>query len=1045
MSKRPVVQSSEIAWERRTPLGLAVGQRMIRVFVSSSFQDMKQEREELVKRVFPKLKKICGQRGVAFSAVDLRWGITEEQASQGRVLPICFREIDACRPFFIGILGDRYGYVPENIPDELLSREPWLENCRDRSLTELEILHGYLNDPESADHAYFYFRDPYYFKSRQPDFEYDNPEKLADLKNRIRATGVEVREDYSNPTELGELVYDDFVKLIDELFPEGSELDPLDRDALDHELFAFSRYKVYIPRKEYFERLDEHAKSASQPLVVIGESGSGKSALLANWVSNYRSANPGNLYITHFIGATPYSADWAAMVRRIMGEFKRRYGIGGDIPSEPQKLRSEFANWLHMASATAGKRNEKVVLILDALNQLEDRDSAPDLVWLPPVIPENIRMYLSTLPGRPLDNLEKREWPKLEVLPLQNSERTALIGKYLGQYSKALDKAREERITSPEQTRNPLYLRSFLEELRIFGIHENLDRAIEHYLSSQTIPELFERILKRIERDHELEWPGLVEDAMTSIWASRRGLSEEELMELLGTAGHPMPRSRWAEFHSAVEMFFVHRSGFVNFAHDYMRQAVQNRYLTNEQKQTDAHLKLVNLFEKAPLSERSVDELPWQLAEGKSWQMLFELLGDLEFLKKAWGKDEFEVKRLWAKVEAESELKLVDVYADVLRAPQGVADPMILMSVARLLDDTGHLDEALALSQFLVEQFNSIGDPSSLQRALGELGIALYFRGDLNGAMKLYKERERICRELGEAVELGRILCNQATIVIIRGDFDAAMKLLKEAERICRELDDHTGLAACLCNQGHVLTSCGDLDGAMNLLKEAERVCREHGDPKWLGTSLGMQANILVPRGDLDGAMELLKEVERMCRELGETKWLATILGMQADTLIPRGDLDGAMKLLKEGERICRELGDSDWLFASLCTQATVLINSGDLDGAMKLLKESERVSRELDNPDGLQISLSNQAMVFKDREEYDKAIALLDEAERVCKEHGIPEGLTNCLIIRAEVLAAMGRREEARGFAQEAFEFPAKHGLTALANKAKALLDSLR
>lgn len=39
-------------------------QRVIHVFVSSSFQHMKEEREELVKRVFPKLRKTCKQRGV---------------------------------------------------------------------------------------------------------------------------------------------------------------------------------------------------------------------------------------------------------------------------------------------------------------------------------------------------------------------------------------------------------------------------------------------------------------------------------------------------------------------------------------------------------------------------------------------------------------------------------------------------------------------------------------------------------------------------------------------------------------------------------------------------------------------------------------------------------------------------------------------------------------------------------------------------------------------------------------------------------------------
>ena len=46
--------------------------RAMRVFVSSTFRDMQAEREELVKRVFPKLRRICEARAVTWTEVDLR-------------------------------------------------------------------------------------------------------------------------------------------------------------------------------------------------------------------------------------------------------------------------------------------------------------------------------------------------------------------------------------------------------------------------------------------------------------------------------------------------------------------------------------------------------------------------------------------------------------------------------------------------------------------------------------------------------------------------------------------------------------------------------------------------------------------------------------------------------------------------------------------------------------------------------------------------------------------------------------------------------------
>jgi hypothetical protein len=52
--------------------------KIFRVFVSSTFTDMKEERRILQKNVFPKLEKFCEENGAKFQAVDLRWGVNEE-------------------------------------------------------------------------------------------------------------------------------------------------------------------------------------------------------------------------------------------------------------------------------------------------------------------------------------------------------------------------------------------------------------------------------------------------------------------------------------------------------------------------------------------------------------------------------------------------------------------------------------------------------------------------------------------------------------------------------------------------------------------------------------------------------------------------------------------------------------------------------------------------------------------------------------------------------------------------------------------------------
>ena len=161
--------------------------KTIRVFISSTFRDMHSERDLLVRFVFPELKERCLKRGLYLVDIDLRWGVTEEEAKTGQIVKICLDEIDRSRPFFIGFLGERYGYVPEsyNAPDE--KRFDWLKGLKKGySITALEILYGVLKYPDMKERAFFYFRDPSFIKDvpslKLSDVKAENEVAVKELK-----------------------------------------------------------------------------------------------------------------------------------------------------------------------------------------------------------------------------------------------------------------------------------------------------------------------------------------------------------------------------------------------------------------------------------------------------------------------------------------------------------------------------------------------------------------------------------------------------------------------------------------------------------------------------------------------------------------------------------------------------------------------------------------------------------------------------------------------------------------------------------------------
>ena len=136
--------------------------RTVRLFVSSTFQDMQEERRTLQNDVFPIVRRFLWERGITFIDVDLRWGVTREEAEHGDVLDICLREIDRCRPWVLGLLGARYGWVDPCARERLRSDPRFfrLVDYADVSVTELELRHAITDRPPGtpAPAALLYWR-----------------------------------------------------------------------------------------------------------------------------------------------------------------------------------------------------------------------------------------------------------------------------------------------------------------------------------------------------------------------------------------------------------------------------------------------------------------------------------------------------------------------------------------------------------------------------------------------------------------------------------------------------------------------------------------------------------------------------------------------------------------------------------------------------------------------------------------------------------------------------------------------------------------------
>ena len=471
--------------------------RSIRIFISSTFQDMMGERDYLMRRTFPKLRQIASERDVYLTEVDLRWGITEEESKTGKVVDICLREIDNSIPFFIGIIGNRYGWIPslDDLSPETIVNFSSINSYLEKhlSVTEMEVQYGVLERAEDL-HAVFYI------KSENNQDIVDEPEKLSALKKAVRDNPKYPVFSYRDPEDLSSLVERDFLRLLDTLFP-GGKLSQIDKRHIAQSSFMRGLSHAYVCNNMLFKELEDWLSSPSeQELCIIGKSGMGKSSLIANWVKVLSGKKLDLKIVCHFIGD----------------------GIG----------RESAADVLYLISEELNRDDKPVLLILDGLDRLIDSDDSKQLRWLPS-LPQGSKILFTVTPDDwRTFSIKKRAANIYKLQALEHSKRELFMYQYLSLFGKRLPKDLTERIVSDERMKNPFLLKTLLDELLRFGHFNQLADKVDWYLNGKTAMDFFIQIIKEYENDFDSESKTIVEPVLSLLAVSMNGISETDILSL---------------------------------------------------------------------------------------------------------------------------------------------------------------------------------------------------------------------------------------------------------------------------------------------------------------------------------------------------------------------------------------------------------------------------------------------------------------------------------------------------------------------------------
>lgn len=691
---------------------------------------------------------------------------------------MCLRELQRSN-LFVGCLGERYGYalapdkalssVEEKERQEAFQRAlkiaakefSWINKYLDRSITEIEM-QDILKDESKSESSWFFLRDPYYIEELPEEEKINyksesdtNAQKLDSLKETIENSQFSCLT-YKRPDHFGDLIVDELKVYIDKKYPEDRIMTFFEREQFRHQVYARSLTAVYLPNEELFIEVDKFVMDSKieKPLIVSGSTGIGKSALLANWAKRHQNHHPEDIIVCHWVTCSPTATDHVQMIHRIMCEILeniQHYDPSileslSDIKylsseKDREKILDEFSVWIERLFSNK-KITNRFILIIDGLDNIEDRDNALDFTWFPRSFPPGIRVITSATDNEVHRNLtlkllRKRKCPEIQLELLNQGQIKSFIIQYLqNKHGKKLNELQELKIAESKQSGNPRFLQTMLDEICITATHDNLDTVIQKTLSAKNSSQLYEMVLSRIDLDYDPKRKGFLKAIFCLIAVSHKGLHSGNELALLmlrsNKEGQAMvSEEEFSTLYLLIGSLISTAGGLLTFANEDIASAVDSLFLKDISVSKKYHTQLADLFSEIMhdniTNDRVLSELPWHLEKSEQYDKLREFLCDIRVVDQMCSSSyKFQLEQYWRTLETMGSNVEVEYVKMLHQAqfPPTIVRADLLFKIAHFFLDMTKFDSAekmFLLARTHYENSSSTLNLAKVDYSLGNL------------------------------------------------------------------------------------------------------------------------------------------------------------------------------------------------------------------------------------------------------------------------------------------------------------------------------------
>lgn len=599
------------------------------VFLSSTFSDFQMERDVLTGPVCERLNEVLLPLECRVEMIDLRWGV--DTTSVGTkdayrlVLDICLDEVERARPLFLGLVGGRYGEVPDPAQTKWVTGRAGIldsESLTGLSVSAIEMGYGCLWKNVPVGGQVFLLRD---LKGARGERWVDHdPTAVTNLRSSIMSAKnsgrcsvaqyetclINGKVDLTTVNTAGvvrsfeEVAYE---LLLPAVMHRAEELSVRGGSERTNSLGLFQQDRQIIAGRGKVIKSIVNKLQNGCKVLLEGESGIGKSTLLL--AVGGQLCDEGIPCATFVSGLRSTDYDEVSAIRILAGQINKFLREPALVPKEEERPQG-IIMWWRSFLETAVQEIGRIVILVDGLERILQMKGSKSTFLS--VTPPNVSVLVtSASPGdsRWLGSLGF-EFVSLDPLS-QPAVREALEAWARVSGGRTLPNSTLSILSSG--ARLPIWVRMAVDWLVGLGADEfsqidpqmNPGEAIANLLeteSSKLPDDATDLAASLLSRTADRIGESTSEILLAWLSASRSGLLPADLVAMLSRFGGLTNGSELAvaRMRRALgsQLVIVDQAGRVAFSHSLVKNAA-SRYVTQEtHRQIAEHLINVSILDE---------------------------------------------------------------------------------------------------------------------------------------------------------------------------------------------------------------------------------------------------------------------------------------------------------------------------------------------------------------------------------------------------------------------------------------------------------------